>query len=77
MVMGGDSRCKGRGFESRHHILDGHSSHIFVIKIVMFERTKINEKETGMPHLKINFLQERKVHINSVADFEVLNNFFI
>ena len=24
MVMGGDSRSEGRGFESRHHILDGH-----------------------------------------------------
>ena len=24
MVMGGDSCSKGRGFESRHHILDGH-----------------------------------------------------
>ena len=24
MVMGGDSHSKGRGFESRHRILDGH-----------------------------------------------------
>ena len=24
VVMGGDSRFKGHGFESRHHILDGH-----------------------------------------------------
>ena len=24
VVMGGDSRSKGRGFESRHRILDGH-----------------------------------------------------
>ena len=23
MVMGGDSRTRGRGFESRHRILDG------------------------------------------------------
>ena len=35
MVMGGDSCSKGRGFESRHHILDGHFSHLFVVKIVM------------------------------------------
>ena len=35
MVMGRDSRSKGRGFESRHHILDGIFSHIFVVKIVM------------------------------------------
>ena len=26
---------KGREFESRHHILDGHFSHLFVVKIVM------------------------------------------
>ena len=36
MVMGRDSRSEGCGFESRHHILDGHFSHIFVVKIVMF-----------------------------------------
>ena len=36
VVMGRDSRSKGRGFESRHRILDGHFSHIFVVKIVMF-----------------------------------------
>ena len=24
VVMGEDSRSKGHGFESRHHILDGH-----------------------------------------------------
>ena len=30
--MGGDS-C--RGFESQHHILDGHFSHLFVAKFVM------------------------------------------
>ena len=38
MVMGGDLCFEGRGFESRRHILDGHSifSHIFVVRIVMF-----------------------------------------
>ena len=36
MVMGRDSHSKGRGFESRHHILDGHFSHIFVVRIVLF-----------------------------------------
>ena len=46
MVMGGDSRCKGNGFESRHHIVDGHFSHIFVVNIcnVCLKRAKINEK---------------------------------
>ena len=35
MVMGGDLCFKGREFESRHHMLDGHFSHLFVEKIVM------------------------------------------
>ena len=35
VVMGRDSCYEGRGFESQHHILDGHFSHIFVVKIVM------------------------------------------
>ena len=35
VVMGGDSHPKGRGFESRYRILDGHFSHLFVVKIVM------------------------------------------
>ena len=36
VVNGKDSVSEGRGFESRHLILDGHVSHIFVVKIVMF-----------------------------------------
>ena len=36
VVMGRDSRSKGHGFESWHRILDGHFSHKFVLKIVMF-----------------------------------------
>ena len=38
MVMGGDLRSDGRGFESQRHILDGHNifSNIFVVRIVMF-----------------------------------------
>ena len=35
VVMGRDSRSKGRGFESRHGILDGNFSPISVVKIVM------------------------------------------
>ena len=27
---------EGRGFKSQHRILDGHFSHLFVVKIVMF-----------------------------------------
>ena len=36
MVMGVDSYSKGREFKSRHLILDGHFSHLFVVKIVMY-----------------------------------------
>ena len=35
VVMGRGSHSGGRGFESRHRILDGHFSHLFVVKIVM------------------------------------------
>ena len=35
MVMGDDSCSKGCGFESQHHILDGHFSHSFVVTIVL------------------------------------------
>ena len=49
MIMGGDSCSKGREFESRHSILDGHFSHLFVVKIVIgVQKDKINEKETGV-----------------------------
>ena len=34
VVMGRDSCSKGRGFESWHSILDGHFSHIFIVKNV-------------------------------------------
>ena len=36
VVMGRDSRSKGRGFDSWRRILDGHFSHLFVVKIVKF-----------------------------------------
>ena len=32
MIMGGDSYYKGRELESRHRILEGHFSHLFVVK---------------------------------------------
>ena len=35
MVMGRDSCSDGRGYDSQHRILDGHFSHLFVVKIVM------------------------------------------
>ena len=36
LVIGGDSCSKGCGFESQPCIPDGHFSHLFVVKIVMF-----------------------------------------
>ena len=48
VVIGRDSRSEGRGFESRQHILNGHFSHIFVVKIEMifFEKTE-NKRKRG------------------------------
>ena len=47
MVMGGDFHSEGCGFKSQHHKLDGHFTLLFVVKNVLFEKTKINEKEAG------------------------------
>ena len=50
MVMGGDSRSKGRGFESQRRILDGHFFTLICCKncIVCLKRLKRNEKEAGV-----------------------------
>ena len=51
VVMGRDSHTEGRGFESRHHILDGHFFTYFCCKNcndVCLKRPKINEKEAGV-----------------------------
>ena len=51
VVMGGDSSPEGRGFESQQHILDGHFSHIFVVKIVRFVQKDENvRKRSRMAH---------------------------
>ena len=53
--MGRDSCSKGCEFESRHCILDGHFSHIFVVKIVMMcvwkDENKL-KRGRGWPTLK-------------------------
>ena len=36
VIMGGDSCSEGGEFESQHRILDGHFSHLFGVRIVMF-----------------------------------------
>ena len=49
VVMGRDSRSKGHGFDSRRRILDGHFSHLFFVKIVMFVLKDENkQKEAGV-----------------------------
>ena len=55
MAMGRDSRSEGRGFVSRHSILDGHFFIYICCKncIVCLKRRKINKKEAGVgPFLK-------------------------
>ena len=54
MVMGGDSCSKGRGFESRHHTLDGHFFTLICCNDIFLLRPKINNKRgQGWPILKI------------------------
>ena len=37
VIMGDDLCLRGRGFKSGRRILDGHFSHIFVVKNVLFD----------------------------------------
>ena len=51
VVMRGDSRSKGRGFESQCRILDGHDFFTLICCkncIVCLEKTKINKIEAGV-----------------------------
>ena len=50
MVMGGDSRSEGRGFESWRQILDGHFFTNICYKNLycLFEKTKNKRKEAGV-----------------------------
>ena len=67
MVMGRDSCSNGRGFESRHRILDGPFSHLFVVKKinVCLKRPKINEKRPGLAHffLKKNEINQKEAMV--------------
>ena len=45
MVMGGDSCSKGHEFESQCRILNGHFTHLFVVKIVIKMK-----KRPGLAH---------------------------
>ena len=50
VVMGGDSRSEGRGFESWRQILDGHFFTYICYKNLycLFEKTKNKRKEAGV-----------------------------
>ena len=53
VVMGGDSRFEGHGFESQRHILDGYFFTLFFVKLYwcLFEKTKNKQKNRpGMAH---------------------------
>ena len=54
VVMGRDSHSKGCGFDSWCRILDGHFSHLFVVKIVKFvwKDRKKRKKRPVLAHLK-------------------------
>ena len=47
VVIGGDSCSNGRESESRHRILDGHFSHLLVVRIVMIVCKDKNKLKRG------------------------------
>ena len=48
VVMWGDSCSEGCEFKSQHHILDGHFSHLFLVRIVMFVWKDKNKQKRGL-----------------------------
>ena len=79
MVVGGDSRTEGCGFESRHCILDIFS-HIFVVKICngcLKKRSKLNEKEAEVGPFKKNHKNVetlKKKHLQHLSQLSFLLN---
>ena len=60
VVMGDDSWSRGRWFESRCHLPDGHFSHWFVVKLYwfLFEKTENKQREAGDgPFIKCLYLK--------------------
>ena len=47
VFMEGDSCSDGCGFESRHYLLDGHFSHIIVVKVVTIVWKDKNKRKRG------------------------------
>ena len=58
VVMGGDSCFRGCKFESQHRILDGHFSHVSVVRIVMFvwKDEKKRKRDQGWQSKKIQHI---------------------
>ena len=65
MVLGGDSRSKGRGFKSQHCILDGHFYTSICCKNLycLFEKTENKQKEAGVGP----FFKKRKDKLGSFS----------
>ena len=70
VVMGRDSHSEGRGFESRHRILDGHFFTYICCKNcnVCLKRPKINEKEAGVGQF---FFKKRRRHQTANAQMNI------
>ena len=47
--MGGDSCSEGCGFKTQHHILDGHFSHLFAVKLFALKDEKM-KNSPGMAY---------------------------
>ena len=76
VVMGGDSRSEGCGFESQCRILDGHFFTLICCKIVLFvwKRPKINENEAGMAHfLKVSIFKVKLLRLSIDLMFGVIS----
>ena len=73
VVMGRDSHFEGCGFESQHHILDGHFFTYICCKncIVSLKRPKLNKKRgRGWPIFKKNHLAESPVLVVMEGDLK-------
>ena len=67
MVMVGESCSEGRGFESLWLILDGHLSHRYVVKVVMFVCRKDDNKQKrlGIAHFYEKYVNKQKEVLNA------------
>ena len=70
LLMGRDSCSKGREFPSRHCILDGHFSHLFVVKIVMCVGKDENKWKRG--RVKPIFFKKNKGLCHSRVTFQAM-----